>query len=165
MTLYYGKYRGKVSQNKDPDKLGRVQVTCPAVLGDGQASWAMPCVPFAGNGVGFFTVPPEGANVWIEFEGGDQNHPILAGCFWGDDEVPAEDGNPDLKVWKTNGVTLTINDKKNDGGLTIEVKPPVVSKPLTLKFSSDGIELVNGQSKVKLSDTTVSVNDDALEVT
>ena len=69
--------------------LGRVQVSVPAVLGDGRLSWAMPCVPYAGSQVGFFAIPPVGANVWVEFEGGDPDYPIWSGCFWGTGEVPA----------------------------------------------------------------------------
>lgn len=37
----------------------------------------------AGDGVGMFFVPPEGANVWIEFEGGDPE-----GCFWDIGKTP-----------------------------------------------------------------------------
>ena len=39
------KYRGQVVFNLDPMLLGRLQVSCPAVLGDGQMSRAMPCSP------------------------------------------------------------------------------------------------------------------------
>ncbi|HEX6229566.1 MAG TPA: phage baseplate assembly protein V, partial [Solirubrobacterales bacterium] len=71
MSSYFGKYRGTVEQNLDPLQQGRLQVKVPAVLGDGTLSWAMPCVPYAGSQVGFYAVPPIGANVWVEFEGGD----------------------------------------------------------------------------------------------
>lgn len=69
---FLGKHRGKVENNVDPLQLGRVQVSVPAVLGDGRLSWAMPCVPYAGSGVGLFAVAPVGANVWVEFEQGRQ---------------------------------------------------------------------------------------------
>jgi len=163
-SRYYGKYRGKVENNVDPEQLGRVQLSCAAVLGEGKLGWAMPCSPFAGKGVGWFTVPPVGANVWVEFEGGDPDYPILAGCFWATGEVPAQPAAAEMKVWKTDGVTLTIRDVQGGGGLTIDVSPPIVSTPLSLKFSSSGIELVNGASKIALASTGVSVNDGALEV-
>lgn len=76
---FFGKYRGKVENNIDPMMMGRVQVSVPAVLGDGGLSWAMPCAPYAGSGVGFFAIPPTGANVWVEFEGGDPDYPIWSG--------------------------------------------------------------------------------------
>jgi hypothetical protein len=164
MNQYYGKYRGKVANNIDPLNLGRVQVTCPAVLGDGRLSWAMPSAPYAGSGVGFFTVPPIGANVWIEFEGGDPDYPICGGCFWGDNEVPASPATPQTKVWKTDGITLTINDLPGSGSFTLEGAPPVFAVPVTLKFDASGIELSTGPAKIKLSSSGVSVNDGALEV-
>ena len=88
MTQFFGKYRGTVANNIDPQMMGRVQVSVPSVLGEGQLSWAMPCVPYAGSGVGFFAIPPNGANVWVEFEAGDPDYPIWSGCFWGMGEAP-----------------------------------------------------------------------------
>ena len=164
MTQYFGKYRGKVENNIDPLLLGRCQVSVPAVLGDGSLSWALPCAPYAGAGVGLFLVPPVGANVWVEFEGGDTDYPIWSGCFWGVGEAPATPAIPQMKVLKTDGVTLTISDLPGAGGLTIEVGPPVVPLPLKLVFNAGGIELTNGAASVKLSPVSVSLNNGALEV-
>jgi hypothetical protein len=61
---FFGKYRGSVANNIDPQMMGRIQVSVPAVLGEGSLSWAMPCAPYAGPGVGFFAIPPNGARVW-----------------------------------------------------------------------------------------------------
>jgi hypothetical protein len=164
VSAFYGKYRGKVENNIDPMMLGRVQVSVPAVLGDTTLAWAMPCVPYAGKSVGLFAVPPNGASVWVEFEGGDPDHPILAGCFWGTGEVPASPAIPSMKTLKTDGITLTLSDLPGGGGLTIEVTPPVVSTPLKMVFNASGIEITNGASSLKMSPATVSVNNGALEV-
>ena len=90
MTEFFGKYRGKIENNIDPMLQGRVQVSVPAVLGDGSLAWAMPCVPYAGSGVGLFMIPPVGTNIWVEFESGNPDYPIWAGCFWGTGEAPAQ---------------------------------------------------------------------------
>jgi hypothetical protein len=160
---FFGKYRGTVVMNVDPLQRGRVQVSCPAVLGDGRLSWAEPCVPYAGDQVGLFAVAPVGANVWVEFEGGNPDHPILAGCFWADGQAPGT-GLPTTKVWKTDGITLTLEDLPGGGGLTIEVGSPATSLPLRISCTSSGIELSVGASKLLLSPSSVSVNDGALEV-
>jgi len=163
-SLFYGKYRGKVENNMDPQQEGRVQVSVPAVLGEGTMSWATPCMPYAGEKVGLFAVPPVGANVWVEFEGGDTDSPILSGCFWGSGQVPADPATEQMKVLKTDSVTLTLSDVPGGGGFTVEVSSPAVSAPLKLTFDANGIELSNGSSSVKLTPTSVSVNDGALEV-
>jgi hypothetical protein len=164
VTSFYGKYRGKVENNVDPLQQGRIQVSVPAVLGDGRLSWAMPCVPFAGSQVGFFAIPPVGANIWVEFEGGDTDFPIWTGCFWGTGEVPAAPALADMKMLKTGSITLALNDLPGAGGLTIEVNPPAVTTPLKLVFNASGIELSNGSASVKLTPASVSVNNGALEV-
>jgi hypothetical protein len=180
MNNYFGKYRGKVENNLDPLQQGRLQVSCPAVLGEGRMSWAMPCVPFAGSGVGLFLIPPQQANLWVEFEGGDIDYPIWSGCYWGLGEVPATPAIEANKVLKTDGIRLTLSDLPGAGGLTLELSPPVVATPLKLvldssgltievspssvKVALSGIELANGAASVKLTPASVSINNGALEV-
>lgn len=159
---FFGKYRGKVANNLDPLQLGRLQVECPAVLGDGRLSWAMPCVPFAGPNVGFFALPPIKANVWVEFEGGDPDFPIWSGCFWDLGQVPAKPATPLLSMLKTQGITIALSD--SGLGLLIDVKPPSVAVPLKLVMGPAGIELMNGKNSVQLTPVSVSVNKGALEV-
>lgn len=161
---FYGKYRGKVEQNLDPMLLGRVQVSCPAVLGTGTLSWALPCAPYAGDGVGLFLVPPVGANVWVEFEGGDPLQPILGGCFWGVGQVPASPAVAQVKILQTDAIKLELSDLPGAGGLTLEVGPPAVPTPVTIKASSTGVEISMGKNKIALTQASVSINDGALEV-
>lgn len=161
MTQFFGKYRGQVENNVDPQQQGRVQVSVPSVLGDGRLSWAMPCVPFAGPGVGLFTLPPVGANVWVEFEAGDPNYPIWSGCFWGIGESPAAPAIEQMKVLKTDTATITINDLPGAGGITIET-----TTGMRIAMTVTGIEISNGQGgTITLTGPQVSVNNGALEVT
>lgn len=146
MKQFFGKYRGKVTENKDPLNLGRIQVSVPAIFGEGRQSWALPCTPYAGKDIGFFTIPPVDANVWVEFEGGDPDYPIWSGCFWGENELPKNAKVEDpvkVQVFKTDGITITLSNLENNKGLTIEVDKPVVDKPLKMVFNADGIELNN----------------------
>jgi Type VI secretion system/phage-baseplate injector OB domain len=160
MSSYFGKYRGTVVNNVDPMFLGRVQVACPTVLGDGRMSWAMPCVPFEG----FFMLPAVDTKVWIEFEGGDPDYPILAGCFWGTGEVPASPAVAEQKVIKANGITLTMSELPGAGGVTLEVGSPGVAVPMKFALTSSGIELSMGANIISISSTGVSINNGALEV-
>jgi hypothetical protein len=161
MTLYYGKYRGKVESNVDPLLTGRIQVSCPAALGGGRMSWAMPSAPYGGSGVGFFAIPPKGANIWVEFEGGDTNHPIWSGCFWEPGQLPPDMAIPQKKVFKTDSATLTLSDLPAPlGGVTIETKD---GKKITMNTLS--IEITDGTWSIKLTPTSLSINGGALEVT
>ena len=160
MREYLGKYRGVVESNEDPLKKGRVQVSVPTVLGESTLSWAMPCAPYAGpEEVGFFTIPPERANVWVEFEAGDPNRPIWGGCFWDENEtVPSRQGTAEQKVLKTKAGTIKIDDSAEE--LTIET-----SRGAKILMDSQGIEISNGKgASVKLSSNKVSINGTALEV-
>lgn len=161
MTDFFGKYRGTVVNNTDPLQQGRIQVSVPSVLGDGQLSWAMPCVPYAGEGVGFFAIPPLGANIWVEFEGGNPEYPIWSGCFWGTGEVPAMPAIPFKKVLKTDTATITLDDTPGAGGITVETL-----SGMKIVFNVTGIEINNAQgSTMTFTGPQVSVNNGALEVT
>jgi hypothetical protein len=79
---YFGKYRGLVTDNRDPEQMGRIRARVPDVLGEADTPWAMPCVALplsddVGSGL-----PEIGANVWIEFEQGDPGYPIWSGCYF-----------------------------------------------------------------------------------
>ena len=167
--LYYGKYRGIVTGN-DQGR-GRLMVKVPSLFGDDDLkNPALPSVPYAGDGVGLFLVPPEGASVWVEFEAGNPEIPIWSGCFWDEsDSLPADNESPDLKVLKTDKGTITIDDS-GSGGLTIEVPSEI-----KIEMTSSGIvitsktgttiEITNGKAKINFQGPTVSINDQALEVT
>lgn len=145
--------------NKDPDKMGRLKLSVSSVLSDVTSGWAMPCVPFAGDGVGFFFIPPVGANVWVEFEGGKPDYPIWTGCFWDSGKMPLDSVDPKVKVIKTDSATITFDD--GNGSLTIETP-----QGMKLNMDSKGMELTNGAGgSMKLTSSKVSINDGALEVT
>jgi uncharacterized protein involved in type VI secretion and phage assembly len=159
-SLFYGKFRGVVSDNRDPLMLGRVRAKVQDVYGDEESGWAMPSVPYAGNGVGLFLIPPTDASVWVEFEHGDPDYPIWSGCFWAQGELPAQPAIAEMKVLKTDAGTITINDLPGAGGITIET-----SLGMKVVINSIGIEITTGQGgSVKLTGPQVSVNSGALEV-
>lgn len=138
---FYGKYRGKVSDNVDPLFLGRILPIVPAVS-PLPLTWALPCVPYAGLEVGFYAIPPIDANVWIEFEGGDPDLPIWTGCFWEEGQVPLETPPPGTFIFKTEFTTIIIRDDPEAGGLSLEITPPAVDTPISINLDSEGIQVV-----------------------
>lgn len=170
-TRFYGKYRGQVTTNIDPEQIGRVMVQVPDVTGLASSSWAMPCVPAAGMQAGCFIVPPIGSQVWVEFEQGDPDHPIWTGGFWGSAaEVPIVATTPPATppgqniVFQTTGRNMiTVSDAPSTA-----VTGGVILKSATgamVVVNDTGIHISNGKGAViTLVGPTVDVNGGALTV-
>lgn len=147
--------RATVEDNLDPVASGRLRVRIPE-LGD-QPVWAMPAVPFAGPKEGLWTMPPIGANVWVEFEGGDTNRPIWSGCFWSPGEAPPEAAATDSLLVKTDGNVFVMSAQN---GFRVEVTGKA---RIELR---DGAVLDSGAgSKIELAGAQVRFNGEAIEVT
>lgn len=152
---FYGKYRGCVT-DVDASTL-RIKAKVPAVLGDQESGWAMPCVPYAGQNVGLAFLPEQGSGVWIEFEGGDVSYPIWTGCYWRSGEQPA-DAAPKVKAIVTTAPHKILLD---DDAQSITISD---SNQNTITLDSSGITLTRGGNSIAISDSEVNVNDGALEV-
>jgi phage baseplate assembly protein gpV len=154
-TRFYGKYRGIVSE-VDPATM-RIKAIVPTVLGETETGWCMPCVPYAGPSVGFAFLPEPESGVWIEFEGGDVSFPIWVGGYWRQGEVPS-DAAAGVKVLLT---TAPHELKLDDGEGSMTLTDPNGN---TLTLDASGITLSNAASTLVVSDSSVSVNEGALEV-
>nr|WP_321465812.1 phage baseplate assembly protein V [uncultured Desulfobulbus sp.] len=120
----YGKYRGFVVDNEDPERRARVRLRVPALLGEAETDWALPCLPCGGlNNLGLFTVPALGAQVWVEFEGGNLDFPIWTGTFWQEaDDIPEEvQDQQTTKVLRTaRGHVLLFEEKDGEETVSLE---------------------------------------------
>lgn len=155
MTKLYGKYRGKVTDTQDPLGRGRIRARVPAIS-DRDLTWAEPCTPFAGPQVGWYAIPPLGANVWIEFERGEPDYPIWSGCFWGsgDPEImPPEATAPEVKVFQTEKMALALDDQ--EARLTVSMETE--AGPMKLVMDKEGIVLTADQ-------VTLTVSKDKIEL-
>ena len=180
---YYGKYRGTVVDNLDPEQRGRILAIVPDVQGLVPMSWALPCVPIAGIQQGMFCLPQIKAAVWIEFEQGDPDYPIWTGGFWGAfAEVPTSALVPpplplgDNFVFQTTlGHTLVISDAPPLPAETpIPLPAPVGTGGVVLRsptgafivVNDAGIFINNGKgASVELVGPSVTINKPALVVT
>ncbi|MEL6238906.1 MAG: phage baseplate assembly protein V [Pseudomonadota bacterium] len=163
-STFFGKYRGIVENTLDPNGLGRIQVSVPDVYGDGNLSWALPCLPGAGPNVGLFTVPPIGAKVWIDFERGDPQFPVWSGGFWddGDCPVPAGIENATTRAWVGDNFRLELNDTPSLGAGTLTVS--TMSGDAVIDMQPGGLEITFGGCSVKLTSLGVTINGSNFEV-
>ena len=170
---YYGKYRGFVVNNADPEQLGRLKLTVPSVLGDEVVTgWALPCVPYGGAaGQGSLFIPDVDAGVWVEFEEGDLEFPIWTGTFWskpgGESELPKpndatgseQDGvqdPPTRKIIKTSaGHTIQFED--GDGEVRVILSDGQQENRIV--FSSNSLTVVNKENTIEMTDDGVMVKD------
>lgn len=163
----YGKYRGMVLNNIDPEQRGRLLVQVPDVLGLGTSSWAMPCVPMAGIQMGTYFVPLIGGGVWVEFEAGDPDHPIWTGGFWGSAaEVPALalagiPASPNIVLQTTGQNTIVVSDLPGPtGGIMLKS-----ATGATLIVNDTGIYIQNGKgASIIMTGPTVTINNGALVI-
>lgn len=164
---YYGKYRGTVVNNVDPMQIGRIQAIVPDVSNVIPTSWAMPCVPVAGIQMGEFTVPLIGAGVWIEFEQGNPDYPIWAGCFWGSAaEVPAAarlvpPAVPGITLQTPLQNAIQVSDLPGPtGGIVLKS-----ATGATIIVNDTGIYIQNGKgASIIMTGPTVTINQGALVV-
>jgi len=164
---FYGKYRGTVINNIDPEQRGRIQAMVPDVSSLLPTSWALPCAPVGGLQLGIFAVPTIGAGVWIEFEHGDPDLPIWSGCFWGTAaEVPllshlAPPAVPAITMQTTLQNGILISDVPGPtGGIMLKS-----TTGATLIVNDTGIYIQNGKgASIVMVGPSVTVNAGALVV-
>jgi len=121
---FEGFYRGKVLDNDDPSKLGRIKIEIYDVFEGIKSSdlpWAVPAMPVfagAGGGFGYFAVPEVGSFVWCFFECYDMYQPVyFAEATDGVHGLPSERtaNYPSRKVIKTkSGTVIYIDDSTGD---------------------------------------------------
>lgn len=150
---YWGKYRGTVINNIDPELRGRLMVSVPDVLTLIPSTWAEACTPLAGPTgppMGVYLVPPIGAGVWVEFEHGDPNRPIWVGCRWGSQaDIPsiAHAGlpvSPSIVLQTAGQNMVVISDVPGPAG---------------------GIMLMSGPSSVLVNQTGISLTAPKIDIT
>ncbi|QNE21560.1 VgrG-related protein [Kribbella qitaiheensis] len=86
---------GQVSDNNDPEKLGRVKVTLPWLSDDYVSAWARTVHAGAGKDRGALIIPEVGDEVLVVFEQGDLRRPyVLGGLYNGVDKPDAKGIDP-----------------------------------------------------------------------
>ena len=161
---FFGKYRGLVADNNDPERRGRLEVQVPQVLGDVKV-WALPCVPYAGKNVGFYAMPDKEALVWIEFEAGDPSYPIWTGCLWAKNDIDRADAQPHIKFFRTKKFLLRVDDSKDEIRIENKSGSQILINPSEVTIKGAAVkQLTKTGKKTELTNLSFAVNDKALEV-
>jgi len=122
-TRIAGVVVGVVTNNQDPDGMGRVKVKFPWLSDADESFWARVASPMAGKERGIYFLPEVEDEVLVAFEHGDVRFPYVVGALWnGKDAPPAknDDGKNNIRVIKSrSGHVVRLTDE--DGKEKIEI--------------------------------------------
>jgi uncharacterized protein involved in type VI secretion and phage assembly len=134
---------GIVTNNQDPDGLGRIKVRFPWLSADDESNWARVAAPMAGNDRGFYTLPELEDEVLVAFEHGSAEHPYVLGALWnGKDKPPAnnDDGDNNVRVLKSrSGHVVRLDDTA--GAEKIEIMDGAGTESLVFDTAAGTITL------------------------
>jgi uncharacterized protein involved in type VI secretion and phage assembly len=146
----YGMVVGVVTNNQDPDGLGRVKVRFPWLSEEHESPWARMVAPMAGNDRGFYTLPEVDDEVLVAFEHGQVERPYVLGALWnGKDKTPAnnDDGDNNIRVFKSrSGHVIRLDDTA--GAEKIEIVNGTGKESLVFDTAANTITLTADQDVV-----------------
>src|ERR1035438_8059879 len=134
---------GVVTNNQDPDSMGRVNVKFPWLSDVDESFWARIAAPMAGNQRGAYFLPEVDDEVLVAFEHGDVRSPYVLGGLWnGKDAPPATngDGKNNVRMIKSrSGHVVKLNDE--DGKETIEIIDKSKNNSIVIDTSKNTITI------------------------
>jgi phage protein D len=173
---------GIVTNNADPDGMGRVRVKYPALGDDIEGAWARVASVSAGNGRGLTMLPVVGEEVLIGFEHEDTTRPYVLGSLFNgvdtptDDLLQGEDGSfsllsdhkvnvastEDMMIKSSGKLTITVSgDISVTGNGNLNVEGQSVSIKADQDLSIEGTSSVTikcGGSQIQVSNSGVTVS-------
>jgi phage protein D len=148
---------GVVTNNNDPEQMGRVRVKYPSLSDSEESNWARIATPSAGKERGLLMLPQPNDEVIIGFEHGDTRRPIVVGSVFNGKDKPGAD----LLQNRDGSFALLSNEKihqhskkdfeiKSDENMTVEIK-----KDETHKISGNYKNEATGNGNLKAQQYTV----------
>lgn len=140
----YGVSVGIVTNNKDPESLGRVKIKLPLRECRNETDWARVATLMAGREMGSFFLPEVGDEVLVAFNEGDIRKPYVIGMLWNSVDKPPEtnsDGKNNIrKIKSRSGNELIFTDEQGKEKIEIRTK------------NGNSILLDDGNKKVEIKD-------------
>lgn len=153
---------GIVTDNNDPDNLGRVKVKFPT-LSDQQSHWARVVSVGAGANRGIEFLPEVNDEVLVGFEAGDMRAVYVIGGLWNGKDAPpkktgeiVKGGKVEQRVVKSrSGHVITLDDSDSAPSITIEdksgnsIKLDSKKNELTIKVKGNGTISADGNLTIQ----------------
>lgn len=160
---------GLVTNNRDPQGLGRIKVKYPGLDDLDESPWVRIAAPMAGQGRGFYTLPEINDEVLIAFEQGDIHRPYMLGMLWNGLDKPPQpnneavggDGRVNRRLIRSrSGHEIILDDKQ--GQETIIIKDQAGN---TITMSQDSLSIkavgdleIKAGGKLTLKGDTIDLN-------
>ena len=157
---FFGVAIGVVTNNKDPDGLGRVKVSLPWMADEVESDWARVVSPMAGPGRGVYFLPEVNDEVLVAFEHGNPDVPYVLGGLWnGKDKPPASngDGKNDVRTIRSrSGNQIRLTD--TDGDAKIEIIDSSGQNTIVIRAKDNSITITSA------GDVTISADKGQLKL-
>ncbi len=142
---------GVVTNNNDPDQMGRVRVKYPSLSDSEESAWARIATPSAGNARGLLMLPQPNEEVIVGFEHNDPRRPIVVGSLFNGKDKPG----PDLLQNRDGSFAMLSNEKahmhtkkdfeiKSDQNMIVEI-----TKDEKVKVGGNSEHTSTGNNKLK----------------
>ena len=159
----HGVVVGIVTNNQDPDGMGRIKVRLPSFGNADESNWARIAAPMAGKDRGVYFLPQIEDEVLVAFEHGNPRFPLILGALWnGQDSPPAK--NNDVCVIKSrSGHVIRLTDK--DGAEKIEIIDQSGKNSLVFDPVAKLIKIESGQDiTLTAANGTIRLDAKAIEI-
>ncbi len=139
---------GLVTNNNDPDQMGRVRVKYPSLSDSEESAWARVASVSAGNARGMMMLPQVNEEVIVGFEHGDTRRPIVIGSLFNGKDKPGTD----LMQNRDGSFALLSNEKAHiHAKKDIEIKS---DQKMVVEIKSDANTKVQGNTTSETTGTT-----------
>ena len=166
-TRLFGLVVGVVTNNQDPDGLGRVKVRFPWLSDDEESHGARIAVPMGGKERGTYFLPEVDDEVLVAFEHGNVDFPFVLGALWNGKDKPTESNgngsNDNRSLTSRSGHVIRFGDRS--GGEKIEIidktgnnRVVITSSTNKIAIEAQGdIEITSSTGKLKMSAVGVEI--------
>ena len=157
-----------VTNNKDPDGLGRVKVKLPWLADQVESDWTRVVTAMAGANRGLYWLPEVDDEVLVAFEHGRPDSMYVLGGLWNGKDKPPEDnkdGKNNVRALKTrSGHVIRLTDANGEEKIEIIDKTTknsivISAKDKTITIAADADVIVkSANGKLALTGKDVEVN-------
>jgi uncharacterized protein involved in type VI secretion and phage assembly len=160
-TRIYGVVVGLVTNNQDPDGIGRVKLRFPWLSDADESHWARIAAPMAGKDRGTYFVPEVDDEVLVAFEQGDIRFPYVLGGLWNSVDTPPADNadgkNSQRLIKSRSGHTIKLNDE--DGKETVEIVDKTGKNSIVINTASNSITITSDKDiTLKAANGTIALD-------